>query len=453
MNSISFRLTIWYALAATITAALFLWVGRFALESSYIAGIDDLNDKELEEIAPRIEANSGSDEEVVASVLEHTEIDASLFFFQIGRNDRSAFFTSSNMARHTFPEAVHGQPRVTIEDEHLGRLRVAEYKVSGYDLHIASSLQGWDTLNAGLVRLASVILVGVFVGSLAIGYLLSRLALNPIANIQKTASRIGAENLSERIAVPNTKDEIARLTVFLNEMFERLEAAVLQAQQFAADASHELKTPLSLVRLRTEELLSRTGDGWPEARSELEGQLEDIERLTRVIDDLLLVSKAEAGVLKMNALERASKEFLEDFAEDARALCEDEGVRFELSLRATPLVSFDDVWMRHTLFNLLSNALKVTPRGGEIALVSDVNSHAWTLELRDSGPGLPASKLIRIFDRFYSEGFDEERNRGTGLGLALCRSIVDLHKGRISARNRSEASGLILRIEIPLKGA
>lgn len=451
MRSISVRLTLWYALAATITAAVFLLIGRYALESTYIAGIDDLNDKEFEEIGPRIaSAPPGDIDAVIKGVIEHTEIDASLYFFQIGRSDTSVFFRSSNLAGHRLPAAVHGKPAATVFDEEIGWLRVGEYKVNGYDVHIGSSLQGWRTLNARLLWVGGGILTLVLVSSVAIGYLLSRIALNPIANIERTASRIGVGNLSERIEDPNTKDELASLTVFLNEMFDRLESAVQQAQRFAADASHELKTPLSLVRLRTEALLKSDEALTDACQSELSEQLEDIERLGKVIDELLLLSKSEAGVLKQDIVERSTSGFLGDFSEDAQALCEDAGLTFSLVEHVRLTVPFDETWIRHVLFNLLSNSLKFSEQATVISLESSVEGKFWLLRFSDEGSGIEPSKLARIFDRFYSDSMGLAVS-GSGLGLALSRSIVIQHRGTIVAKNREDRSGVCIEIRLPLK--
>lgn len=452
MRSLSFRLTFWYAVATTFTAALFMWVGRFALEDSYVAGIDDLNDKEWEEIEPRMRGlGPGHSSEIADAVVEHAEIDASLFLFQISRPDGSILYRSSNMGTYTMPVEVHGQRRTTVSAHELGRLRVGEYRVDGYDVHIATSLQGWQTLHGGFLRFAGVMLVLVFGTSLGLGYGLSRVALNPVSQIRKTATRIGAENLKERIEDPGTQDEIAELSLLLNEMFDRIESAVLQAQRFAADASHELKTPLSLARLRVEELLKKEEGMSESSRSEMEGLLSDISQLGKVIDDMLLVSKAEAGVLKMDLQERSVQPLVEDFVEDATVLCEDEGLTFQLKTGSYPKVRYDPVWLRHVLFNLLSNALKFCRRDGTIGLWVKEEAGDWVLRLYDEGPGVADSKLEKIFDRFYSEDRQGANQRGSGLGLALCKSIVDLHGGRIAARNRSEGTGLEVEIRIPVR--
>lgn len=455
IRSITFRLTLWYALAATGTALVFLLFGRIALENNYVAGLDDLNDKEFEEIGPRISDVDPAlppaeyEHEVILAIQHHTEIDASLFFFQVSQPDGSTFFTSGNLSGHTLPDSIWAADRLTVEDDELGPLRVSAYEVGGTVVHIASSLLGWESLNHKLLGVAFVILAAVFFASVGTGFLLSRVALNPISNIQRIAARINAENLGERIPVPRSQDEVAQLTILLNMMFDRLQSSFEQVRRFASDASHELKTPLSLVRLRAEELLKEEHALGPEAREEVLAQLEDIERLGKVIEDLLVLSKSETGALALNLRLHSVSRFIEDFATDARALAEDQGMRFTHRLAEDFEVGFDDVWLKHVLFNLLSNALKFSPPGGTITLSSLHDGDSWHLTLDDEGPGVPESKLTRIFERFFSEGGNGQ-TKGAGLGLAICRSIVQQHRGSIVAKAHPDHSGLRVEIRLPL---
>ena len=447
MKSLSTRLTVWYALAATITAAIFLVVGQLVLERSFIEGVDMMNDSEFEEIEPRIldyEAQ-GSEEAAVKAILDHTEIDAALFFFQVGHSHNETFFTSSNMAGHALPVSVHRMPRITINDSELGALRVSEYQAGGYDVHIASSLEGLHTLNQNLVRIALMILVAVFLTSLVVGYILSRIALNPIANIQKTASRINGDNLGERIVISDTKDEVADLAKLLNAMFDRLQSSFKQVQRFTADASHELKTPLSLIRINAEELLNSLGGG-SENRRNAEAQIDEVERMNHVINDLLILSKADAGVLDLKLESCSVKECLDDFVQDAILLCEDKGLRFDCDNSCERLVRIDRVWLRNTFFNLLSNAIKFSPEGGLISMKSFCREEGAFIVMEDEGPGVDDKDLDRIFDRF----FRKSSLRGSGLGLALCRSIVEQHGGIIGALNRTDRSGLRVELRLPL---
>jgi len=451
MKSLSSRMTLWYAFAATLTAGVFIIFGRFLIEESYIKGIDLLNDTEFEEIQPRIEefSRNGDAQAATAAIIEHTELDASLFFFQVGHSHDDVFFTSSNLGGHELPHEVHRQRRLTINDNELGPLRVGEYQVGEYDIHIASSLQGLHALLDNLLRVGAAGLVVVFLVSIAVGRMLSRAALKPISNIQKTASLISVKNLGERIDMKNTEDEVGRLAVLLNSMFDRLERSFEEVKRFTADASHELKTPLSLIRLNAEHMKSRFGNEDAESLRMVDNQLELVDSLNKVVNDLLILSKADAGALKLSISIQSASDFVTDFSLDAAALCEDRNLRFELENNMSSRIRFDRIWMRHLLFNLVSNAIRFSPNEGVVRLKSELVNGDWVIELRDDGPGIADGMEERIFERFYNEE-DSEGGKGSGLGLPLCRSIARLHRGTIDVKNRIRSSGTIVTVKIPV---
>ena len=449
MKSLSTKLTLWYAIATTVTAAVFVGVGRYALEHSFIAGIDLLIDAEFEEVLPRLEAFSAgaSRMEVEQAVREHTEIDAAMFFFEIDPGGGGASFLSGNLGGRRL-SGGEGD-RYTLNAPDLGVIRVGHYWVNGFHVWLASSLQNFRVLDSNLMQIAVLMLLAVFASSLAVGYALSRYALSPIATMQRMASRITAHNLNERIDLKGGKDEVARLGAFLNEMFDRLQASFQQVQRFTADASHELKTPLSLIRLNAEALLADRHRLSPDQHDLVEAQLDEVERLNRVTNDLLILSKADAGALLMNFEMHEVQACLEEFAVDARTLCEHQGLHFELVNNARATVPFDSVWIRHLLFNLLSNSLKVAPSSSVIRLTSIEDPHYWHLTLEDEGPGVPAEQIERIFDRFFRGNAVAPDSKGSGLGLALCKSIVQQHEGVIDAANRADRSGLRISIRLP----
>lgn len=449
MRSLSSRITLWYAFAATLTAGVFMFTGRFLIEESYIEGIDQLNDAEFEEIRPRIEKLSeGRDEEsIIQRVSKHTELDASLFFFQIGRSHHGVFFKSANLGGHELPEVVHGHDKITVVDEDLGKLRVSEYTVDGYDIHIASSLEGLYVLLGKLFKLGAIGLVATFLGSVLVGRLLSRIALKPITKIERTAARIDADNLGERIDIEDTQDEVSRLARLLNRTFERLERSFEEVRRFTAEASHELKTPLSLIRLNAESMSTKSEGG--ELRKMAENQVNLVDDLNKVVGDLLLLAKADSGVLRLSVSEHAVENFVDEFAVDAGVLCEDRGLHFEHRNLFEGNVSFDLSWMRQVWFNLVSNAIRFSPEGGTIELKSYCEQDNWIVEIRDEGPGIEESKLQRVFERFYSAE-DPKGGKGVGLGLPLCQSIARLHHGSIDVSNRNERSGIVVTIVIPM---
>jgi len=282
-----------------------------------------------------------------------------------------------------------------------------------------------------------------------IGFFLSHILLRPLRQIQQTATHIGSDNLSERIPVSAVKDEMSNLARLLNQMFDRLESAFNQTRRFTAEASHELKTPLSLIRLQAEKLLI-DGGLKPTQEEALQLQLEEIARLNQIIEELLFLSRAEARAITLQLEPQDLRTFLETFASDARVLAESRGARFVLNLSSQGPAVFDGRWIRQVLLNLLTNALNHSPRGGTVTLGSEQTEGWWRVAIEDEGPGVPADQRERIFERFVRLAANGE-NGGSGLGLAISRSIVNLHRGRIRAEQAANGRGLRVVFEIPVK--
>jgi two-component system heavy metal sensor histidine kinase CusS len=285
-------------------------------------------------------------------------------------------------------------------------------------------------------------LLVMIVMSGAIGLGLSRLALRPVRSIRETANHISSDNLSERIPVAAVRDEISELAELLNQMFARLESAFDQTRRFTAEASHELKTPLSLIRLQAEKLLMH-GNLAPADEESLHIQLEEISRLSQIIEELLFLSRAEARDIDLHLGAHDPEVLLQNFGQDARVLSEHRGLRYVQTHRGAGIVQVEPRWVRRVLLNLLANALNASPRGGTVTLTSVVDAGVWTVSLADQGPGVAVELRERIFERFFRlapEAGSEET--GSGLGLAICRSIIALHGGRIWADASPGSTGL-----------
>jgi signal transduction histidine kinase len=450
MKSLSARLTLWYALVVTLTVAALLLLGRFYLEHNMVSAIDLLNEVEFEEIRSRIddENSTNSQAALIEAIKEHAELDAALYFFQVGHAHGDVLYKSSNMGPYKLPKEVHGHPRMTVRDDELGLIRTLEVEYAGLDIHVVSSLNSAEALFKNYERTGFYLCGGIFIFSLALGYFLSRLAIRPIATIQASAQRVSASNFNERIPVPNTGDEIERMAVLLNAMLDRLEAAYEQVKRFTAEASHEFRTPLSIIRLQTERLLERPELTTEERVAALDEQMEEVERLNKMIDDLLFLAKADAGVLPLSVKQVNVEEFLSDFKADAELLAEGEEVHFKLKSSVEGEWPMDANRIRQVLLNLLSNALTVSPKGAEVELVVTAEAGALGLSILDQGAGLKDSEIARMFNRFERLGATSE-SRGNGLGLAICRSIVERHGGTIHAENRKGAKGLAVVVRIP----
>jgi signal transduction histidine kinase len=456
MSSFTARITWEFAALVTATTAVVLTVGGWLQSRQATAGLDYLNAAEFEEVRQRLgpEPRGFTPTEVERLVRRHSEIDASQYFFQVRNQSGALLFRSTNLDETVLPENGEPGPR-TAEFPSLGRVRVGEFATGDLRVQVASSLEPAERLLREYLRISVLLLLGVALVSVGLGWYFARLTLRSVRAIRETASRIGPDTLGERIPLPAGRDELTALAGLLNQMFDRLEASFAQVRRFTADASHELKTPLALVRLNAEKLRAKVGnDG---EADEIVGEiLEDLDSLRRVIDSLLFLAKAESGTLAPAMTETDAAEFVQSFAEDARAMAEDRGVGFEIVRADAGRVRCETTLIRQVLVNLLSNAVRVVPAGGKVRLESALAAGEWQLVVTDDGPGLTPEQVGRAFERFvHFEHAGERRESvsGHGLGLAICRSIVTLHGGRIRAENRTERSGLRVVVELPNPGA
>ena len=450
MKSISARLTLWYALTATATLACLFVVGYFLLENRLIHGLDLLNDAEFRQIQSRMgeDYESFNATTIDARIRETTDFSSVLFYIDIEIPRVGSLFRSTNLAGKAIPD-VKGYQQFNVDLEGVGELRVGEFFLKPFDVLIGTPLgQVRETMHV-YVQVCVALIVAMMALSIAIGFGLSQLVLKPIRLISETADRIRSDNLRERIPVPKVSDELSDLAKLLNQMFDRLEGSFDQIRRFTADASHELKTPLSLIRLHAEKMLTDGGLAAEQEEAVLV-QLEEITRLNYVIEDLLFLSRADANAVKLDLKTQKPAQFLQNFIPDARALVEHSGRRLTDSHEGRDLVAFEEKWIRQVLLNLVTNAIHVSPAQGEIALHSSVENGVWRVSVEDEGPGLTDEQCLHIFERFVRLGHSDTAYAGTGLGLAICRSIVELHRGRIFARARTGRTGLTVVVEIPV---
>jgi heavy metal sensor kinase len=288
----------------------------------------------------------------------------------------------------------------------------------------------------------------VVLASLA-GYWLSGRALAPVNAIIRTARGVGVQNLSSRLAVPPASDELRRLSETLNAMLGRIEASVKRITQFTADASHDLRTPVALIRTSAELALrrSRTEEEYRETLSRI---LATSEETTHLIENLLTLARADAGAAELHFEDLDLVPHLERIAAEAGILAASKGIQVSSELAAGPVrVSADPAAIERLLLIVVENAVKYTPSGGKIALNLSNGAGSARIEVRDSGIGISGKDLPHIFERFYRA--DQARSRetgGSGLGLAIAHWIVDLHGGLIEAESAS-GNGSVFRITLP----
>lgn len=297
-----------------------------------------------------------------------------------------------------------------------------------------------------LLTLAPIVLLAAAVG----GYWLSRKALSPVDALTRTARTIGAGNLSGRLEKLTTGDELQRLSDTLNEMLERIEAAFLRIMQFTADASHELRTPVSLMRTEAEIALRRSR-GAEEYRDALRHILLEAERTTLLIGELLTLARADSGreSLNLQAIDMAA--LVTEVAAEWRPLIESRNLRFVENVNVEDgqiQIVADRLAMRRLLVILLDNAVKYTP-AGEIELRLESHRHEVEIAVRDTGIGIAPEHQSKIFERFYR--VDKARSwelGGAGIGLAIAHWIVQQHHGMITVHS-SVGQGSTFLVQLP----
>jgi len=283
------------------------------------------------------------------------------------------------------------------------------------------------------LRFLLVVLPVVAALALGGGSFLVKRALLPVDRIAASAERISSQNLSERLPVARTGDELERLSIALNHMIQRLDEAFQYSRRFMADASHELRTPLTVLRGELESFIQEPALV-PEWRERLASALEEVERLANIVEGLFAISRLDAGEAAAEWVKLDLARLAAATADQMSLLAEDKNIQVTCAAAEPVWVEGDQARLKQVVVNLLDNAIKYTLQGGAVALtVSAINSHA-VLEVADNGIGIPAEALPRVFDRFFR--VDKARSReqgGAGLGLSIVKSICTAHHGRVEA--------------------
>ncbi|MFI5336681.1 MAG: sensor histidine kinase, partial [Opitutales bacterium] len=423
----------------------------YLLHEHLVHGLELLNAAEFEQVRSDLgpDYNRLSPSTIERRIHSTTEVASVLFYVEVHRKNDGVLFASTNLGGRRLPD-VPGKKIFNVTVEGLGEIRVSEFVLGEIDVMIGTSLGQVQKVMEGYTETSLILVCVMLVLSVITGLALSRVAMRPVRLIQETANHIRSDNLGERIPVGEVRDEISNLARLLNSMFDRLEASFNQIRKFTAEASHELKTPLSLVRLQAEKLIVEGGLN-PSQEEAVQVQLEEIARLNKIIDELLFLSRAEVHAVRLDFRREDPREFLSTFAQDARALAEHRGLEFTATIEGSGEVEYDSKWLRQVLFNLLQNALNVSPPHGRLTLQSVFTVDVWRVALEDQGPGVPPDQRERIFQRFVRLEGGPTNERGSGLGLTISRSIIGLHHGVIRAEAARSGTGLRVVFELPLR--
>ena len=465
MQTIRGRLTAWYSIALALTLAAFAAVLYGARRA---ASYQDLDQRIQSEAAltggilaesyrargvlvrgdtagrPVLIPDLAALLEAVPDYLIITARDGSLLF--ASPDARALTFQQVEQLRLVAAAPISGRTSGALRLEPDGpKLHYALRYVTDAGPQFGAILAGANLRTAELsaeqlLSTIALILPLGLVAALLMGSWIARRALAPVDRIITEVREItDGRSLHRRLAEPMVKDELGRLTETLNQMMTRLERSFAALRRFTADASHELKTPLTVLRAGVERAI--TMPSLPsEALAALEETLQEINRMTELVEALLMLARADEGTAPLHRETVDLRAIVEETGETGELLAAEAGVNMEVATPADPvIVPVDASRIRQLILNLLTNAVKYTPAGGSVRLQLGPSNGRVTLTVADSGVGIAPGDLPHIFDRFWRA--DSARTRtgersGTGLGLAICKWIAEAHGGTIDVQSR-----------------
>jgi signal transduction histidine kinase len=431
--SLQTRLALWSAFLLALTL---LVIGLGTSLFLYERAVGDL-DRQLARVADRVfhemETESG-DGDLPAG--------ESAAFVEAVRSDGSVVLRSRNLKIAALPASAPGFSNVRTGNRGL---RLGTFMRNGVTVRVAEDLDRIENLvrdlaTAFLVALPFALGV-VFFG----GRWIARKALAPVEAITLSAEQLTARELGRRVPIPEADDPIRRLALVLNDTFERLEANFQQAMRFSADASHELKTPLTVLRSSIEALLRsdslRTTD-----QQIVAGLLEQTQRISSITSGLLLLARADAGKLVIERRTVDLRAVIIACGDDARIVAEAGGISFTLTLPESAQVCGDETRLMQIVSNLLDNAVKYNHPRGEVRVVLERVDGTWSLKVLNTGPGIAPEHRPHLFERFFRAEHSANVS-GQGLGLSLARELARAHGGDLTL-TRADADWTELQLSL-----
>ncbi|HQU73048.1 MAG: GHKL domain-containing protein [Calditrichaeota bacterium] len=458
-SSIKRKLILWQLLFLSLAVLSVGIIGYFSVKAYLIGRIDSLLETETLQIIDQLEVKPGSVRVVFEEEwreLEHTEPGENTIFLQLWDKNAQLIRQSHNVLEIPLPASPNPSG---ISEMQVGNFHFRKFS---QPIHAGDALAGYlsatyhmDIIH-GYLRftrngLMIIIPIALFLSALAIIFTVSR-SFQPISDFTDTARRIiDSGNLKLRVSSTSRDAEIAELIDLQNELLSRLERTFDSLKNFTGDASHELLTPLTILRGEVEVLLSRPHRREGEYRESLQSLLEEVNSLTRIVQSLLTATRLESDPItclnEVVKLDLLIEEILPRFS----TLLAGKALRLETNLARRTTIAGHPEQLREVLSNLLDNAIKFSKSGGKIEVVlQKTAAQQALLVVRDEGIGIPAEHLPHIFERFYR--VDKARSRaqgGSGLGLSIVKSIVQGHQGNITASSRPD-QGTTFRITFPL---
>ncbi|WP_298867092.1 HAMP domain-containing sensor histidine kinase [uncultured Gimesia sp.] len=448
--SIRWRLTLWYAFALALMLCVFSLVLFLLVWQQVLARTDTGLREELQEIGLEVEL---ADSVTVFAAQASARFSQHEFYEFIVTDETSRIIFNSTGLKEpvvTSSRSTTKMPEEKLETRELkglGPYRIASTTMSGsfgtLNVQVMTSLIPlYNDLHTLQWAVAFLLPVAVLL-AIASGQFLAGRALRQVQQIVDATNAINITCLDHRIQVANPDDEIGKLAVALNSLINRLERAVYEIRRFTADASHEIRTPIAALRLEAESVLRspRTPEEYAQTLAVV---VEETTRLGKLADQLLNLSRHDAGIVPCNHDPVQLDALLRDVVDQLQPFANGCGVALNCEIETVCEVLGDDISLSQVFFNILDNAIKYTPRDGEVTARLSVSDHTAVIEIQDSGIGISADDLPHLFDRFYqADPSRQYSGGGAGLGLSIARAAVLMHEGTIDIQSQLEQGTMV----------
>jgi two-component system, OmpR family, heavy metal sensor histidine kinase CusS len=444
-GSLRWKLVIWAAAFAFGASIACVWATWVLLRHQEIQALDGRLSTDARELFRDIENFQGVDKrnQVTERFVPLALRDR---FVEVRGRNGEILYLSSNLTAPVLEDNIE-----TFHTREIaGRpVRIGVFRDSELTLHVGVDLKDIEQLGWEIARSLFIVVPAVLLIIAAGSWWLGSIALTPIEQIRRAAERITAERLDERIPSQGPADEIGGLIDVLNATFERLQGSFEQAARFSADASHQLKTPIAILRAGIDEILDEDGIS-PEQRVRVADLLQQTRRLTSVAENLLLLSRADTGRLALRGKSFNLRNLLQGSVEDARILGEKSNLQLETEFPDTLTIVGDRDMVALTLQNLIENAVKYNRPGGKISIQAKETGDGAEVCVGNTGRGIPPEQTPRIFERFY-RARGEEQTPGHGLGLSIARELARAHGGDLKlTESREDWTEFCLRLGLSL---
>ncbi len=432
-RSVRFQLTLWYLAVLAAGMVLFATGTWFMLRQNLLENRVRSLDQRLAALGVFLSQESRGDD--LPSVQEEARE------YSIGLQEGHGL-------RVTQPDGTLIFEKEAAAGDALRRRQRVDVRGHALDVEITLPLNDFHRTLSTLAWVMITVFPLVIGAAVWGGWWLARRALKPVGAMTADARAINAGDLSARLTVPDTNDELRELAESWNEMLARIEASVRSVSRFTADAAHELRTPVTVIRTSAELALRhrRSPESYEQTLTSIQSETEE---MTELLERLLLLARGDAGQWHFDLEMVFADDLLRRLRTVISSLAESKGIRLDLQIpEQSAAVWADESAIRRLIMILVDNAIKYTPAGGRVGVALRHQDNCCLIEVADSGCGIAAEQLPYVFDRFYRADPARTAGMGVGLGLAIARTIVEAHQGRVEVTSTS-GKGSTFRVLLP----